>query len=228
MIIAAIIQKYNHAWMESIVLGFWTLRRITKWTRGKDTLRAEATKHERNKHNSAIERTKEFFRQLARPFIHVARSLANSWSRVELEWDDFTHWCRDPVHASSLPPYHWRVYLPHVAEQGKGSKSKKSHRLKDAVEMHYESCAKDDSSIDSDQQRKPDPPPKNNTSWTLPAAPAASEIVEESSQRPDSLAPPHSRYSASRPRIMERRATEPVQHVATAMPRRSTDRFPHA
>ena len=220
VIIAAIIQKYNHAWLESIQLGFETLRRLMKWTRGKATLRAEATKQERNKHNSAIERTREFFRQLARPFVHVAKSIANSWSRVELEWDDFLHWCKDPVHASSLPPYHWRVYLPHTEKQGRRWRSKKVHRVKDVVETHYESIAKDEYSTDSLQQFKPAPLPKD----TVPPSPTQPAIVNESARRPDPLVPPLSRYSISRPKKVERRATEPVQHVAAALPRRATER----
>ena len=93
-----------------------------KWVQGKGTFRAEATRRERNKDNSAVERTGDFFQQLASPIVHVVNSTANSWTRVELEWDDFMHWCADPIHASSLPPYHWRVYLPHHTEQENGSK----------------------------------------------------------------------------------------------------------
>lgn len=68
VIIAAIIQKYNHAWTQWIVLGFNTFLRLIKFAQGKGTLGAEKTRPERNKDNSVIERTKDFLKQLAKPF----------------------------------------------------------------------------------------------------------------------------------------------------------------
>ena len=209
MIIAGIIQKYNHAWMESLVLGFRTSQRLIKWAQGKGTFRAEANKQERNKENSAVERTGAFFHQLARPFVHVAKSITTSWSRVVLEWDDYMHWCNDPVHASSLPPYHWRVYLPHRAEAGKISQGKGPHRLRDAAEVHYTSLPTNDPSTGRIQQQKPSSPAKNST-WSIPTVTTASHIGNES-QWSDSLPPPHSRYSLLRPEVVERRATLPVE-----------------
>ncbi|KAG8526154.1 uncharacterized protein KY384_000147 [Bacidia gigantensis] len=109
VILAAIVQKYNHAWMESIALGFKTTLRLIKCIFGKDTLRSMPKKEERNKHNSAVENTKAFFTQLAKPFNYIRFTFAAFWDAIRKTWVDFRDWWKDPINhpaqKQSLPIY---------------------------------------------------------------------------------------------------------------------------
>lgn len=100
VIIAAIIQKYHHAWLMSIKLGCATVVHVFKWTRGKETFRKEP-KEFRTKENSAIEDAKEFFTQCAKPFTHSWRSISSTRGQLRNGWREFKEWHNDPVEISS-------------------------------------------------------------------------------------------------------------------------------
>lgn len=106
VLLAAVIRQYPGAWVHCAELGLSTIIRIVKWIFGKAELRAEPTRAERNKNNSAIEDLKGFFKQCMRPLKHVWRSVCHACHRIVLEWRDFRAWHKDPIERLQQPPTH--------------------------------------------------------------------------------------------------------------------------
>ncbi|CAF9943815.1 MAG: hypothetical protein ALECFALPRED_001399 [Alectoria fallacina] len=100
VIIAAIIQKYHHAWLMSIKLGCATVVHIIKWICGKESFRKEPQEL-RTKENSVMEDLKEFFRQCAKPFTHSWNSILNTLRQLRAYWQEFKQWHHDPVGVST-------------------------------------------------------------------------------------------------------------------------------
>lgn len=100
VIIAAIIQKYHHAWLISIKLGCTTIVHISKWICGKESFRKEP-KEMRTKENSVMENTKEFFRQCKKPFTHSWDSIRDTLLELRDYWKEFKEWHGDPIEVST-------------------------------------------------------------------------------------------------------------------------------
>lgn len=100
VILAALIQKYNSAWMESVTLGYSTTKRLVKWVFGRAELRVESEPVDRYKDNVFNENLKEFFRQCERPVMHTGRSIERSRKRVQEEWHDFRNWWENTISVS--------------------------------------------------------------------------------------------------------------------------------
>ena len=117
VIIAAIIQKYHHAWWISIKLGYTTFVHLIKWISGKESFRKEP-KELRTKENSVMEDTKEFFRQCAKPFLHSWHSITNALRQIRDYWREYKEWHNDPVGVST------RVLARHASSSDRSVKVK--------------------------------------------------------------------------------------------------------
>lgn len=106
MLLAAVIRQYHSAWIHSAKRRFSTTIPIVKRIFVKAGLRAESTRADPNKDNSAIEDLKDFFKQCMIPLKHVGRSMYHAGHRIVLEWRDFRAWHKDPIERSQQPPMH--------------------------------------------------------------------------------------------------------------------------
>lgn len=107
VLIAAVIQRYHHAWLRLLELTFLETWRLIKGAAsGKETnFRREPVQKARNDNNSVLENFRDFFIQCMRPLTHAGRSILHSWRRVYEECEDCRLWLDDPIHRSQQPHY---------------------------------------------------------------------------------------------------------------------------
>ncbi len=179
VIIAAIIQKYHHAWLISIKLCCTTIVHISKWICGKESFRKEP-KEMRTKENSVMENTKEFFKQCLKPFTHSRNSIRNTLRELRNYWKEFKEWHSDPFEVST------RDLARHAPS---------AHRSVE-VKVHSVSSSEDGSSLEHQYEHATPHPVPLSSFAALPAHMTLSPISSYQS-KPKTWPMPHSLSQSS-------------------------------